>query len=224
MPNEPKDALLTELMGQAVDGETVPGQASVSVVEPIDKGPQDDPLDVDPSRTAGPVSAVRTSDAVHSTKAGGRGYEVVVEGEYFSKIPGELSAKDKKPYRITVNLPSLDKALASLKKVLLPRLLPKLHPDYTGVRTINIVSARPLTPETPAAMHLQFMPKEALEKYIAEQRVPVVAKDYSDVTHLREAVIDYVLNPKGFEEREIRRQKVRAEEAELLKLNPGAAE
>ena len=65
------------------------------------------------------------------------------------------------------------------------------------------------------------MNRDALEAHIQAHDLPIKPSEYAEVTHLRDAVIDFTQNPKGFEAREAVRQKERAEFEELRKLNPG---
>ena len=53
-----------------------------------------------------------------------------------------------------------------------------------------------------------------------DHNVPLNPSEYSDVVVLRSAVIDYTLNPKGFEAREKIKQDERKIDAELAALNP----
>lgn len=209
MANE-NDELLKEL-----NGELPPLAPGESVPDPVDS--RDVLLTVHKKSVP---SAVQKANAVHATKVGGKGYKVLVRGEYYANDP-DRRGKIKKEYEAEFALPNLDKALSTIKGKLLDKFLKTRHPDFVASRTAFIVDARPLSPETPASNNIQYMPREQLEAHIAEIRAPINAQEYPDVTHLREAIIDYTLTPKGFAKREAVRQKDRAEDRELQALNPG---
>lgn len=192
------------------------GQADPLALDAQDPGLSEDPLEVKEPAAPNPIKAM---DAKFSTRAGGKGYAVEVAGDYYA-MSEERKGKVKKPYSIVVNLASLDAAMSVIKKNLLERAIRAKYPDYVGVHTHHIVKATPLSPETPESSNLQFMPRERLERYIADHRVPVDPANYKDVVVLRETVVDYTLNPVGFEAREAEKQKKRAEQAELAALNP----
>lgn len=205
------DELLKELQGDTTtqitspDGETA-GDAS-----------QRDPLDVAPQ--ADTRSATTKADAKHAIKAGGKGYEVVVAGEYYTHS-SDSTKKIVKPYELSFNLPSLEGALSVIVGKLLVPKLQKFDAQALTYRTHEIIRATPLTPDTPPTTSLQFMDQDRLERYIADNAVPINPEDYSDVVHLRESVIDHQLNPNGFEKREAIRQADRAKTRELLAMNP----
>jgi len=161
----------------------------------------------------------KAADAVHATKAGGKGWRVVVKGEYLALAAGGRG-KVKRDYEAEFVLPNLDAALSIIKNKLLDSALRKKYPDFVAARTNKIVDARPLSPETPASRNLQYMNRAQLEAHVQEIRAPISIQDYPDVTDLRDAVIDYTQTPKGFAEREALRQKDRAEDRELRALNP----
>lgn len=163
-------------------------------------------------------SASQAADAVHATRSGGRGYRVVVVGEYRAESANG-KGKMSKPYSIEVLLPNLDRALSVIKNKLLKPALTKKYPDFAGVRTNRIESATPLSPETPASRNLAYMDRAGLVAHILEVRAPINAAEYPDVTNLRDAIIDFTQTPKGFAEREAVRQKDRLEDAELAALN-----
>jgi hypothetical protein len=169
-------------------------------------------------------SPVAAADAVHATRAGGKGYRVRVKGEYYA-LGAEGRGKVKRPYTAEFNLASLDKALSIIKNKLLTLALKKAHPDFAADRTCFIVDATPLSPATPKSNNLAYMDRGQLEEYVraSAPRIPIdpSPENYPDVTHLREAIIDYIQTPDGFAEREKERQEKRAEDRELAALNPG---
>lgn len=212
------DPLLAELRGlpgapavTAPDALTLPGATTAP------PPPANDPLDVSRKPTVSP--AIERANAQHSIKAGGRGFRVTVAGDYYVNAK-EGKGKITKRYELSFNLPSLDGALS---KIVGKLLLPALKTHYEGAlgyRTHEVISAEPLTADTPPTNSLQFMDKERLGRYILENGIPINPAAYPDVQHLREACIDHRLNPKGFEEREARKQAERAETRELLEMNP----
>lgn len=207
-----QDALMKELAG-AAGGELI------------------DPLELDPALTNDPLetkpvaapSATAALNAEHSTKAGGKGFAVTVQGEYYAPAQDAPGKKIKKPYKVTINLPSLDSALSIIKNKLINAAIKRAYPESLGERTCEIVSAIPLSPSTQESNHLQFMNRPRLERYVVDHGVPLKPEDYDDVVVLRNAVIDFTLNPKGFEAREAAKQADRKIEAELAEMNPGLA-
>ena len=176
-----------------------------------------DPLDV---KDKEPESAVKSADAVHSIAAGGKGYRVNVQGDYYVPAPHGAKGKITKRYDLNFVLPSVDKALVVIVTKLLRPALRKMDPNSMGFRTHELISVEPLG-GAPAPKHLALMNRDALEAHIQAHDLPIKPSEYAEVTHLRDAVIDLTQNPKGFEAREAVRQKERAEFEELRKLNPG---
>ena len=203
------DPLLAELNGDLPP--LAPGE-----IAPVPAPSRDEQLTV--ARAPIP-SQTKAADAVHATKAGGKGWRVVVKGEYLALAAGGRG-KVKRDYEAEFVLPNLDAALSIIKNKLLDSALRKKYPDFVAARTNKIVDARPLSPETPASRNLQYMNRAQLEAHVQEIRAPISIQDYPDVTDLRDAVIDYTQTPKGFAEREALRQKDRAEDRELRALNP----
>lgn len=211
------DPLLAELRGLSGNPELSQPDASAHPAETA----QPDPLDVAPRPKQG--SLVKQADAKFSTRAGGKGYRVVVGGDYYTRS-ADSSGKVLKPFELAFNLPHLEAALSTIVSKLLLSALQKNYPGVINFRTHTIISATPLTPDTPPTTSLQFMDRERLERYIQDNGVPIDPNVYEDVVHLREAVIDHKLNPKDFDKREARRRAARAEMAELLAMNPDLVE
>ena len=214
MPPSPmvssQDALMAELAGDA--------SASITSVDPLGLDTKD-PLEVvPPPAPAKPIAA--KLDSLHATRVGGKGYAVTVRGDYYAPAVDFPGKKVKKPYQVTVNLPSLDAAMSVIKHKLLDAAVRRKHADFIGVRTHEIVGAVPLSAETAESNHLQFMNRERLTSYIRDHAVPLDSASYPDVVVLRSAVIDYTLNPAGFEKREAARQAERRASDELAALNP----
>lgn len=205
-PKKGNDALMDELTGGGMLIDDAPVQ------------PDPNPLETAPAEK--PLNAVEKSDALHATKAGGKGYKVTVTGEYIGRGSDSPNQKVKKNYTITANLPSLDRALSVLKGKVLDRAISKKHEDFIRVRTYKIVEAIPLSPATPESLNLQFMTREKLEAHVASHQLPIVVAEYSDTVTLRDAVVDCTLNPNGFKKREALKQADREEQAQIDALNP----
>lgn len=215
MPRNEETLLLAELKG--VKG--------LTHFESVDAG-----RDVQPDRTVGedalrvaPLKDDRTLmrkyDDKFSTAIGGKGYRMVVRGEFVAQNPSG-QGKVRRPYELAFNVPKLDGALSLIVSKL---LLPALRAAYEGVvnyRTHEPVSVEPLSPDMPAPDNLQYFDRDRLERFVEENRVPIRSHEYEKVEDLRESVIDWKLNPVGFEKRDAHRQKARAEMAELVALNP----
>ena len=173
-----------------------------------------------------PLPPTAQADAVHSTKAGGRGYAIKTRGLYFANNP-EGKGKVKKPYEVVINVASLAAAKSIIKNKLLLPALKKKYPDAVRHRTLHIVSAVPLTADTPAPDSLDYLTRAQLDGYARQSKVPVDLSAYAPndpgTTALRAALIDHRQNPKGFAEREALRAKERLADAELQALNPDLA-
>lgn len=179
---------------------------------------RDTELTIGPKREP---SKVAQADAIHSTRNGGKGYRVTVVGEYLAQDPAGRG-KIKKPYEVAFNLVQLEGALSVIKNRMLDAALKKKHPDFVTVRTNKIKDATPLSPDTPESQNIAFMNRGQLTKYVlsAQPPVPVDPAAYPDVTHLRDAIIDYIQTPDGFKTREAARQVQRQLDRELAELNP----
>lgn len=191
----------------------------------VDPAPAPSPSRADELRltTPAPLPPVAAADARHSLRAGGKGYRVKVRGLYFAPNP-EGKGKVKKPYELEINVASLDGAKSTIKNKLLLPALKRDHPEAVRHRTFHIVSATPLTADTPAPDSLDYLTRVQLEGYARSSRVPIDLTNYpatdSGTTAMREALIDHRQNPKGFAEREAARAAVQKENAELAALNP----
>ena len=204
-----EEELMKELNGQ--EGATI---------KTLDAAPQEKTPDPLEAPVLAAPTAVKKLDAAHSTAAGGRGYRILVRGEYFAHAK-DGRGKVRKNYEIPFNLPSLESALGIIVGRLLTPALQRQDPDFHAYRTHEIVDVAPLSPDTPKSRNLQYMDRGQLEQYIVDSLVPLDPKDYPDVTHLRESVIDFTLNPKDFKIREEKRQALRRENADLAAMNPG---
>jgi len=200
-------ALMAELNG--LDAST-----KVSDVRTFPPASTVDPLETKPTGPA--PSPVAVSRAVSP-----KGYKVMVQGEYYASAGDGGKGKVKKSYEAAFNLPSLDSALGIIKGRLLNKALAKKYADFTSVRTHIIVSATPLTPDTPQPTNLQFMSVDRLIRFVEDTPVPLDPKTYpADGIELRAAIIDFVQNPVGFAEREKARVLSMKKDAELAALNP----
>jgi hypothetical protein len=210
-----QEELLKDLKG-------VPGLTHFESIDAA-KFPQPDPDTLPDPLVVGAPTDTRTPeqkrDARHATKAGGSGYLCVVEGEYTALAPNGGKGKVRKTYRLEFMVPQQTGALQLIVSKLLTPALRKFYPDSTGYRTHAIVSCDPVG-DAPPPDSLRYMNRAQLEEFARLHRVPVNLTDYPVVADLRETLIDWKLNPKGFEAREARRQGERAEMAELLRLNP----
>lgn len=226
MSNETmKDPLLAELAGQGeqpaepLNNVTIKTEGQDPALHPAKLAADaaaEDPLAVKPKPTP---SAIAAKDAVHATQFGGKGYRVTVEGNYFAPAKDAPGKKVLKPYKLEVNLPQLDGALSIIKNKLLPILLPKKHPESMGFQTHAITGYVALG-GAPESNHLTLMKRPQLEQFVEQNGVPLKPEEYADTEVLREAIIDWTLNPKDFEKREAARQADRAETKKLLDMNP----
>lgn len=158
-----------------------------------------------PARKPAPASAPRSSaaDQVHSVKAGGRGYQVVVAGDYFSRAP-DGKGHDLKEYEIPFNLPELknaagETALAIIIRLsrpehsLLIRALKLKDPRFKAVHTYHVKSITALN-GAPEPTSVQYMSMEALSDFARQRELGIDPADYWDVEHLRADVIYLVTN------------------------------
>lgn len=184
----------------------------------------------DPLDAANHELALTPSEKAEKTKAemkakGIKGYKVTVRGDYYAPLPGGKGReKMKKPYEVSVNLASTDKALSIIIGRLLDKAMKRKYPDYESHRTCEIFKVEPLSEDTPESTNLQYMSDERLLRYIEDHKVPVDPKAYGTnpegIMALRRSVIDFVQNPSGFKAREERRMKDLQTDAELAELNP----
>lgn len=238
----PSDAaLLAELNGAlSRTGEPTP----VDAVPPPAPSLADQLETKPPLESALPKPQAKNLDKTFSKAAGGNGYRVVVEGDYYAKST-ETKGNVIKKYKLPFNLPSLINAKGDaplgiiVGKLLKPALL-KLDPLAVTFRTHSIASVEPLN-GAPEPTSIAYMNFDALKKYVAENipEFPVPVEDYFDVAHLREDVIDFKTNAvtdvidqagqnlgkggygvkKTPSERIVERHVARKEERELLAMN-----
>lgn len=179
------------------------------------------PLDV--SKEMPGAEKTSAAKALEKTiKASGkplRGYAITVEGEYYEASKEIRGKNARAEYSVVVTLPSLEGALSVIKNKLLDKMLKMRYPGYVSFRTHKIAKVVPLTNDLPDSDDLQYMSEEKLKSFITFKKVPVNPVDYPVLSDLRDAVIDYVLNPKGFEAREAKRKADREETNELLAMN-----
>ena len=146
-------------------------------------------------------------DKIHSIAEGGKGYQVVVAGDYKRATPNGPELKD---YELTFNLPSLtnSKNEAALGIIvhasdpdnsLLFRALRKKDPAFKHIHTHFIKSITPLhgAPEPTA---IQYMSFESLRELVIKNNFPghdlsgLDAESYWDPEHLRADIIYLVTN------------------------------
>ena len=219
MSNVEENDLLAELNGTAA---TPKEGEELAAAERETKA---DPLEVKShTRVQKKSAAAKAKEAAISDAAAKgttvRGYAITVEGDYAvasTEVPGK---KMKKPYSITVNVPELEGALSVIKNKLLDKVLKMKYPGYLTFYTHEIVDTRPLTADTPPAANVAYMSIDQLRNHVKSERFPIRIEDYGDdVKNLRAAVVDCVLNPQGFAEREAKRLASIKEDKELDALN-----
>jgi hypothetical protein len=208
--------LLAELNGTAAT------PAEAAELAHAEKEAKADPLAVPAPRkkTAARIAKEKAEAAAAASGTAVKGYAVTVSGEYTvssTEVPGK---KMKKPYTITVNVPELEGALSTIKNKLLDKVLKLKYPGYITFLTHEIVDTKPLTADTPPAANVAYMSLSQLQNHVREQRLPIDLDKYGeDVKNLRTAVVDCVLNPGGFVEREKKRLASIAEDKALEALN-----
>lgn len=194
------DPLLEELNGAlARTGEPTPVDAPQE---------QPTPLAEQLETTKKPTPRATLIDKTHAKAAGGHGYRVVVEGEYYSRST-ETKGHVIKKYSLPFNLPALtnargESALGMIVGAsrpgggMLKAALKKLDPLSETYRTHTIVSAEPLA-GAPLPTSLQYMNFDALKAYVRADLsdFPINPDEYWDVNHLREDVIDFKTNQTG---------------------------
>ena len=203
MATTTQDPLLDELNGAlAKTQEPAPVAGDPLPLQPPTLAQQ---LETAPAASIKPTSKSAQLDKTHSVKAGGNGYRVVVEGEYYAKST-ETKGHIVKRYSLPFNLPALvngkgESALGIIVGAsrpgggMLKAALKKLDPLAESYRTHAIVSTTPLE-GSPEPTSLQYMSFDALKAYVRDQLpdFPIDPDTYWDVNHLREDVIDFKLN------------------------------
>jgi hypothetical protein len=209
--------LLAELNGVAANPQEAKELANAEAEAKID------PLAIVPKKRK---SAVVLAKELANKEAPARGtsikgYAVTVKGDYSVASHDSPGKKLKKPYVLTVNLPALEGALSTIKNKLLDKMLKMKYPGYLTYLTHEIVEARPLSADTPPAANVAYMTFADLVSLIASERMPILPSNYEegDVVNLRAAVVDFRLNPKGFEAREEKRLAGIKEDKALEALN-----
>lgn len=153
-----------------------------------------------------------------------KGYSVQVEGEYIARP--NITGGDRlvKKYEVTVNLPSMDRAMSVIKnKLLKPALLVK-YDDFVVPRTYHITKIEALDEESQAALKkvpVQYMNRETLIQFIESENLPVDADLYPNLFKLREAVEGAQANPEDFAKKQEERRESLIEDQTLAGMNPG---
>lgn len=199
------DPILAELNGalgkptDAVKGEFISGQEQPPSLE---KQLEAEPP---PAASSSPAPRAQLLDKTHSIKAGGNGYEVIVEGEYYEKSV-ETKGNIIRKYKLAFNLPALtnsrnESALGMIIGAsrpgggLLKAALKKAHPLAQSYRTHAITKITPLN-GAPAPTGIMYMEFETLKKWVRLNLpgFPVDVETYWNVGHLREDVVDFKTN------------------------------
>ena len=198
-----QDPLLAELNGAL---------ARTGEPQTIERQEQPPTLDQQLETKPAPISASRPAvaraanlDKTLSKKAGGFGYRVVIEGDYYAKS-ADAKGNVVKRYSIPFNLPSLvnAKGEAALGIIvgqsrpnggMLKTALQKMDPAAITFRTHAIASVTPLQ-GAPEPTSIQYMSFESLKEYVRSNIVdfPVDVDEYFNIEHLREDIIDYKTN------------------------------
>ena len=214
---EEKDDLLAELNGEAATPEEAKELAQAEADAKVD------PLKVvKPPRKSAAKRLEEEAKKREGLKpeAQLKGYAVTVRGLYTVPATDSPGKKLKKEYEIVANVASLDGALSAIKNKLLDKMLRMKYPGYVTFLTHEITDVRALGADTPPADNVAYMNFEDLVSHIRRERAPIDPSDYTgDVVGLRSAVVDFTLNPKGFEAREEKRLADRKETRELDALN-----
>lgn len=216
---EENDDLLAELNGAAA----TPQEASELAAQK--EAAVRDPLIVKP---APKQSAAKRAEEKMKTAAGDnplRGYAVTVAGYYSAPSVDTPGRKVKCPYTLTVNLPSLEGALSTIKHKLLDKMLKMKYTNYVTFLTHEIVDVKPLTADTPESNNVAYMSADALLSFIRHRNVPIDVNTPAydngrDIRGIRAAVVDFLTNPKDFGKREEKRLAAAIEDKALAALNP----
>lgn len=194
------DPILAELNGAlARTGEPTP------IDKPGEQPPSlDSQLETKPPE-AKPAPRAQQLDKTLSKKAGGFGYRVIVEGQYYAKSV-ETKGNVVKNYSLPFNLPALvnakgESALGIIIGAsrpnggMLKAALQKMDPLAITFRTHSIASVTPLQ-GAPEPTSLAYMSFDSLKEYVRENITdfPVDVDEYLSVEHLREDIIDFKIN------------------------------
>ena len=201
-----EDPLLAELNGAlARTGEPTPVVGDRFGAQPPTLESQ---LETAPAAAPKHTPRADQLDKLHSKKAGGFGYRVVVEGIYFAKS-AEAKGNVLKPYSLPFNLPDLknSKGEAALGIIIgasrpgggmLKAALVKMDPMAITYKTHSITSVTALQ-GAPEPTSFMYMSMEALKAHVRQdpkfQDYPIKDLDeYVNVEHLREDIIDFKTN------------------------------
>jgi hypothetical protein len=197
------EALLAELNGAlSKTGEPAPVEGDRIGAQPPTLDEQLETKSLPPKSS---LARAANLDKTLAKKAGGFGYRVVVEGDYYAKS-ADAKGNVIKRYSLPFNLPALvnAKGEAALGIIvgasrpnggLLRNALQKLDPLAVTYRTHAIASVTPLQ-GAPEPTSLAYMSFDALKQYVRENITdfPVDVDEYFNVEHLREDVIDFKVN------------------------------
>lgn len=106
----------------------------------------------------------------------------------------------------------------TLKKRILPLLLPSKYPDFVRVRNVtvdDIISDDGAHLDLP----LNLQSRVQLVQYCRAKRIPIEAENYLNIDELRSDIVEYETDPMMFAATTERREKIREEEKKFLQLN-----
>lgn len=101
-------------------------------------------------------------------------FKVKVQGQYIARSGVMNNEKIIKDYEIEGVIPTMTAALSIVKNKLLTPALTAKYADYITYRTYHIIEVTPITPEAQAEYdkkEIQYMSREALVRYVKENRV-----------------------------------------------------
>lgn len=108
-----------------------------------------------------------------------------------------------KPYDITVKMDHAmlkeHGALSAFKNFIAPEVMPIKYPDYQerGLVTFKVVKYKCSHPEV-AQDNIHLLDREALVAFIEENEYPITSDLYEDAEGLRQAIMDYEVDPDGY--------------------------
>lgn len=165
-----------------------------------------------------------TLPTAHKKTAGANIYEVTVEGHF---VCNKGTKVELEPYRETARCNDRHRDagfLSVFKNHILPEVLPKKHPGYTGLYTHNLVSVVNLTNPNAAINDPDLMSLEELVGFVKSADLPLELGLYQDAADLRQAIKDYYEDPEAFLAVQENRMDLRRDDlelkAELADLNP----
>ena len=150
-------------------------------------------------------------------------FQVTVEGDYHasSNVPGKGNVIKK--YKIVAVIPTMYKALSTIKNKVLSAAISKQHPDYVMYRTYHVTKIHPTDAKSKkymSKMEIKYMDREALLEFITEHNLPVEEHLYPSLFKLREAVQAAKEDPEKYIEKlELNRESLEMD-LTIASLNP----